>query len=199
MTLPYTSALLTARTRSTPTSVAAFSTFSVPSALARNASTGAVHDPPTSAHPARWYTTSGFTRSSRAWTAAGVGDVDAALVAIDADHLVAMRQQVLGEVVPDEAQRTSDECLHQGPATGGSVVGMVGQCMRPNDQRCRPARRGSAAAPAHQCAKQGTDDRRRQQHEDERHLRIGEDESDRDVAPIVEHERREQNDEDGYR
>ena len=41
-------------TRSTPASVAARSTFSVPSALARKASTGALHEPPTSAQPARW-------------------------------------------------------------------------------------------------------------------------------------------------
>ena len=33
----------------------------------------------------------------------------------------------------------------------------------------------------------------------ERHLCIGEDESNRDVAPIVERERREQNDEDSHR
>ena len=54
VTRPYTSALVTASTRSAPAWRLASSTLSVPRALARNVSLGATQLPPTSAAPARW-------------------------------------------------------------------------------------------------------------------------------------------------
>ena len=56
--------------------------------------------------------TSGRTRSSSALHGVGVGDVDAALVAIDADDVVALGDEVGGEMAPDEAERAGDEGLH---------------------------------------------------------------------------------------
>jgi hypothetical protein len=49
---------------------------------------------------------------------------------VDADDLVSLGSEVLGEVATDESLRAGDKCLHRRPATGASVEGMVGEFMQ---------------------------------------------------------------------
>ena len=84
----------------------------MPTALASNAASGSLHDPPTSLHPARWYTASGATSATKAGQAAGVEQVGA-VVAVDADHRVAHRLEVADEVATHEAGGSGDERSHQ--------------------------------------------------------------------------------------
>ena len=103
----------------------------------------------------------------------GVGDVDATLMSIDADDIVALVDEMAGEMPPDESESAGDEGLHWLGGRSRAGDDMIGESRRPVSHRfpetARAVVTSALATPGEQPGQDGAHQRGGHEHEDERH------------------------------